>query len=122
MFKVLSAADKPRNIYLGDNRDHSNQGHVFSFVLHFEVTPFSNGQLSKVSARLTVFNWEIYEGIGPRTIHSSSQSSGTELQALLYNAPKKQRLINSTVSIGPLTRNQALTTHAWKKNKQNKTI
>ena len=49
-------------IYLCDNRDPINQGHVFFFVFHFEVTPFSDGQLSKVSGRPTVFNWEIYEG------------------------------------------------------------
>ena len=45
-------------IYLCDNRDNINQGHVFFFVFHFELTPFSDGQLSKVSARPTVFNWE----------------------------------------------------------------
>ena len=39
-----------RAIYLYDNRDPINQGHVFFFVFHFELIPFSNGQLSKVSA------------------------------------------------------------------------
>ena len=45
-------------IYLYDNREPLNQGNVFFF--HFELTPFSDGQLSKVSARPTVFNWNTY--------------------------------------------------------------
>ena len=49
-----------RAIYLCDNRDPINQGHAFCFVFHFELTPFSDGQLSKVSARPTVFNWNTY--------------------------------------------------------------
>ena len=53
--KVLGTASKPC-----DNRDHINQGHVFFFVFHFDLTPFSGGQLSKVSARPTVFNWKNY--------------------------------------------------------------
>ena len=47
-----------RAIYLYDNRDSINQGHVFFFAFHFELTPFSDGQLSKVSVRPTVFNRE----------------------------------------------------------------
>ena len=43
-----------------DNRYPINQGHVFFFVFHLELTPFSDGQLSNVSARPTVFNWEKY--------------------------------------------------------------
>ena len=50
-----------RAIYLCDNRDPNNQGHAFFFVLNFELTSFSDGQLSKVSARPTVFNWENIE-------------------------------------------------------------
>ena len=49
-----------RAIYLCDNRDHINQGHVFFFVLHFELTAFSDDQLSKASARPAVFNREKY--------------------------------------------------------------
>ena len=45
-----------RAMYLCDNRDHINKGHVFFLVFHFELTPFSDGQLSKVSGRPTVFN------------------------------------------------------------------
>ena len=47
---------------LGDvyKRQPINQGHVFFFVFHLELTPFSDGQLSNVSARPTVFNWEKY--------------------------------------------------------------
>ena len=51
-----------RAIYLCDHRDPINQGHVFFFLFHFELTPFSDGQLSKVTARPMVFNCEIYEG------------------------------------------------------------
>ena len=50
-----------RAIYLWDNRDTINQGQVLFFVFQFEVTPFSDGQLSKFSARPTVFNWENIE-------------------------------------------------------------
>ena len=46
-----------RATYLYDNRDPINQIHVFFFVFHFELTPFSDGQLPKASARPTVFNW-----------------------------------------------------------------
>ena len=42
--------------YLCDNRDPINQGHAFFFsVFHYELTPFSDSQISKVSARPTVF-------------------------------------------------------------------
>ena len=36
----------------------STKGTYFFFDFHFELTPFSDGQLSTVSARPTVFNWE----------------------------------------------------------------
>ena len=49
-----------RAIYLYDNHDRINQGHVFIFVLQFELTSFSDGPLSKGSDRPTVFNWEKY--------------------------------------------------------------
>ena len=52
-------AGKPRHMPLYDYCDLINQGHVF-FCIHFELTPFSNGQLSKVSARPAIFNWEKY--------------------------------------------------------------
>ena len=58
--KVLSTQLANRVIYLYDNRDPMNQGHVFVFVIHFELTPFSDGQLSKVSARPAVFIWKNY--------------------------------------------------------------
>ena len=45
---------------LGDNRDHINKKHLFFFLFHFELTPFSDGQLSKVSARPIVINGEKY--------------------------------------------------------------
>ena len=48
-----------RATYLYDNRDPIDRGHVFLFVFHFRLTPFSDGQLSKVSARPNVF-WETY--------------------------------------------------------------
>ena len=38
----------------------STKGTYFFFDFHFELTPFSDGQLSTVSARPTVFNWEKY--------------------------------------------------------------
>ena len=44
-----------RAIYLCDNRYPINQGHAFFLAFHFELTPFSDGQLSKNSARATVF-------------------------------------------------------------------
>ena len=56
---VFQVFGEPHHIPL-DNRDHINQGHVFFFVLHFELAPFSDGQPSKVSARNTVFTWETY--------------------------------------------------------------
>ena len=34
-------------ICLCDNREPINQGHVFFFVFHFDLTPSSDGQLSK---------------------------------------------------------------------------
>ena len=49
-----------RGIYVYDNRDPINQGHVFVFAFNFELTSFSDGQLTKVSARPTVFNWGKY--------------------------------------------------------------
>ena len=50
-----------RAIYLCDNRDHINQGSALLFVLQFELNPFSDGQLSKVSARPSIFNWKNIE-------------------------------------------------------------
>ena len=41
-------------IYLCDNRDLINQGYAFFFVFHFKLTPFSDGQLSKVSTQSIV--------------------------------------------------------------------
>ena len=88
--------------YLCDRRDPINQGHVFFFVFHFELTRFSDGQLSKVSARPTVFNWEIYVtygSVGPR-ITSGTGLIKIYLVLLFYRSPKKHRLIISTVGIG----------------------
>ena len=51
-----------RAIYLCENRDPIDQGHALFRVSHFELTPLSDGQLSKVAARPTIFNWEMYEG------------------------------------------------------------
>ena len=48
-----------RAMYFYDNRDPINQGHVLFFAFHFDLSPFSDGQLSKVSAQPTVFNGEI---------------------------------------------------------------
>ena len=45
-------------IYLYDNRDTINQGHVFFFIVHFDLIHSSDGQLSNVSARPTVINWK----------------------------------------------------------------
>ena len=47
-----------RGIYVYDNRDPINQGLVYFLSVHFELTPFSDGQLSNVSVRPPVFNWE----------------------------------------------------------------
>ena len=47
-----------RAIYLYDDRGPINQGRVFFFVFNFELTPFSDGQLTKGSARPTDFNRE----------------------------------------------------------------
>ena len=43
-----------RATYLRDNRGPVNQERVFFFVFHFELTPFSDGQLSKVSTQSIV--------------------------------------------------------------------
>ena len=51
---------KPRHIPLRQSLPYQPTGNVFFFVCHFELTPFSGRQLSKVSARPTVFNWETY--------------------------------------------------------------
>ena len=59
-FKVSSAAGKPRYIPLRPSRPYQPRACCF-FIFHFELTPFSDGQISKVSARSTVFNWENYE-------------------------------------------------------------
>ena len=81
-------------IYLCDNRDPINQGYVFIFVFHFELTPFSDSQFSKVSARRTVFNWEICEGriaVYAHEYYSSSQFWQRHWvpKALLYMSPEK---------------------------------
>ena len=47
-----------RAMFLYDNRDPINQGRVFFVVFHFELTPSSDGELPRVSARQTVLNWE----------------------------------------------------------------
>ena len=52
----VQLATRPKYQY--DNRDPINHGHVFFFVFHFELAPFSDGQLSNVLARPIVFNWE----------------------------------------------------------------
>ena len=57
--KVSSTAGN-HAIYLYDNHEPINLGHVFFLVFHFELAPFSDGQLSETSARPTVFNWENY--------------------------------------------------------------
>ena len=78
-----------RAIYLCDNRDPINQGHVVFLVFHVELTTFSDGQLSKVSARPTVFNWELYEG---RTANKSLEF------AILPAAQGSKSSINIVVS------------------------
>ena len=60
-FKVLIAAGKVHyTVYLCDNRDPINQGHVLFSFIHFELTTFSDGQLPKVSARPN-FSTGMYE-------------------------------------------------------------
>ena len=120
--KVFSAAGEPRYIPLRDNRDPINQEHVFFFVFHFELTFFLWWPALISSARPTVFNWKLYEGLAVQAREKvnrvRSSASGTGLKkALLYMCLLKKRWINSTVSIGPLTRNQALRTLAWKLKK-----
>ena len=78
-----------RAIYLCGNRDPVNQGHVFFYVFHFEWISFSDDQLSKVSARPTVFNSEIYEGRIEALAHEKVarvriSASGTGLKKLYY--------------------------------------
>ena len=59
-FKVLSAAGKPRHIPLRQSRPYHPRA-CFVFRLSLRVDVFSDGQLSKVSARSTVFSWENIE-------------------------------------------------------------
>ena len=56
--KVFSTDGKPRHIPLRQSRPYQPRA-CFLFVFHFELTPFSDGQLSNVSARPTVFNWKV---------------------------------------------------------------
>ena len=56
---VLSTAAKPRHIPLRQSRPYQPR-EVFFSVFQFELAPFSDGQISRVSARPTAFYWEKY--------------------------------------------------------------
>ena len=86
---------------------------IFSFSSLIRIDPFLRWPALKSFSSTHRFNWEIYKGIGPRIRQSSLQfcQRHRSQTALLYMSPKK-RLVNSTVSIGLLVRNQTLRTLA----------
>ena len=76
-----------RAIYLYDNRDPINQGHAFFFAFHFELTPFSDGQFSKVPAQTTVFNWEKYRHLTWETHEAGHRPADNQLSSPCPTSP-----------------------------------
>ena len=83
--KVLSAAGKPRYIRLWQSRPYQPRA-CFLFSFSSRVDPILRWPALKVAGWPTAFNSEIYEGIGSRISHSSSQfcKRHWDQKALLY--------------------------------------
>ena len=103
-----------RAIYLCDNGDHINQGQVFFYVFHTSSLPLS----LMASSQKFQLDPPFSTGKYIKVVHKyrpTDKSLDFAILPLYYASVLKknyQVLINSTHSIGPLIRNQALRTLA----------